>query len=80
MSLKTNTQVHVHGIDGIHGFFEAATNKLKLFWGESKLHKSTDGAIKDAIEGLSKFLLDRQGSTARGRRDIELLRDGVDLS
>lgn len=80
MSLKTNTQVHVHGIDGIHGFFDKDSKKLKLFWGESKLYKSVDDGIKDAVKGLADFLIDRQGSKARGRRDIELLRDGVDLT
>lgn len=79
MSFKTNSNVHFHGIDGIHGFYDTVVQKLKLFWGESKLHASVDSAIGTSVKGLAEFLLDRQGAAARGRRDIELLRDEVDL-
>lgn len=80
MSFKTNKEVHFHGIDGIHGYFDKASGKLKLFWGESKLHASVDSAIRTSVKGLAEFLLDRQSSSSTGGRDIELLRDGVDLS
>ena len=33
MSLKTNTQMPVHGSDGIHLSFDARTGNLKLYWG-----------------------------------------------
>jgi hypothetical protein len=37
MPPKPNSEVHVHGIDGIHVGIDEATGKLALYWGESKL-------------------------------------------
>lgn len=80
MPLKTSADMHYHGADGIHGYFDKKSQKLKLFWGESKLHASTYNAIYNSIKDLAEYLLNRQGSDARGERDLELMRDNVDLN
>jgi len=76
MPLKTDENMHVHGTDGIHG--ELLDNgNLALYWGESKLYKSANSAIDNALAGISPFLKDPDGEEAR--RDILLLRDHLDL-
>jgi hypothetical protein len=40
MSLKTNSQMPVHGSDGIHLSYSDQTGKLSLYWGESKCYAS----------------------------------------
>ncbi len=37
MSLKTNSQMPVHGSDGIHLGYDEQTGKLSLYWGESEM-------------------------------------------
>lgn len=75
MSLKTSTQMHVHGADGVHAKMLANGN-LAVYWGESKLYKSVNGAIDACFESLTPFLAE-EGADA-GRRDLHLLRDNVD--
>lgn len=79
MVLKTSSEMHVHGSDGIH----AGTNDtghLTLYWGESKLYSSVTDAVKECFSSLAPFLNDSGGSGAEQERDLQLLRDGVDLS
>ncbi|HEX9954750.1 MAG TPA: DUF1837 domain-containing protein, partial [Allosphingosinicella sp.] len=40
MHLKTATDVHYHGADGVHASVDEDTGQLCLWWGESKLHKT----------------------------------------
>jgi hypothetical protein len=77
MSLKTHANMHVHGADGIHGRV-LPDGKLALYWGESKLHASPMNAIRSCFESLVPFLVD--DGSGRSRRDLLLLRDGLDLS
>jgi hypothetical protein len=79
MPLKTNPQVHVHGIDGIHAKVDARTGHLALYWGESKLHSDVKSALADCLDSLKPFLHPEGGTGARPERDIQLLRDNVDL-
>ncbi len=76
MPLKTDEQMHVHGTDGVHGKL-LPDGKLALYWGESKLYKSANEAIDNCLTGLVPFLNDMGG--AESKRDIELLRDNLDL-
>lgn len=76
MPLKTNTQVHVHGTDGIHGEM-LPDGRLALYWGEAKLHASATRAIDACFESLVPFLLD--DGSGRTSRDLQLLRSGLDL-
>lgn len=75
MPLKTNSQMHVHGTDGIHAKV-LEDGGLALYWGESKLHATVNSAIDEAFASLAPFLLDEGPGAAR--RDLMLLRDNLD--
>jgi hypothetical protein len=45
MHLKTSEQMHYHGTDGVHAGVDPDSGMLSLYWGESKMHKTPDGAI-----------------------------------
>ena len=77
MPLKTDEEMHIHGTDGVHGQL-LSDGTLALYWGESKLYKSVNEAVDGCIEGLAPFLKSLGGKQAK--RDIELLRDHLDLS
>ncbi|MHB8190665.1 MAG: HamA C-terminal domain-containing protein [Ferrimicrobium sp.] len=75
MPLKTSSQVHVHGVDGVHA--RALTNgRLAVYWGEAKMYADVNSAIDAALRSLAPYLLDTQGGAAQ--REILLLRDHVD--
>jgi hypothetical protein len=80
MPLKTHPQVHIHGIDGIHAGLDPSTGQLALYWGESKLHKDVKSALAECLDSLSPFLSTSGGSSARYERDLQLLRDNMDLN
>jgi hypothetical protein len=48
MSLKTSGNIHFHGLDGIHIGIKG--DEINLYYGESKIEKSIDSAIKNAID------------------------------
>jgi hypothetical protein len=75
MQLKTNTQMHVHGVDGVHATFTEGKN-LAVYWGEAKLYQSLTAAIDECFESVSPFLLDAGGGVAT--RDLLLVRDHLD--
>ena len=74
MSLKTNSNVHIHGSDGIHAKYEHGV--LALYWGESKLHASVNSAIDECFESLAPFLTEKDRATAR--QDLFLIRNNLD--
>lgn len=74
MPLKTNQQVHYHGVDGIHCTL-GESGQLEVYWGESKLHQTYGTAIKECLESLNNFL---QNSPSTDR-DIELIHDNIDV-
>jgi hypothetical protein len=76
MRLKTNTQVHVHGVDGVHGKV-LDDGRLALYWGESKLHASANRAITACFESVAPYLLDSGGGPSE--RDLVLVRQELDL-
>lgn len=77
MPLKTNSNVHYHGIDGIHASVDEVTKTLGLYWGESKLYENIDNAIKACIKDLSPFLIPDGGSKDPRARDLQLMRDNL---
>jgi hypothetical protein len=79
MPLKTNSDVHYHGVDGIHATVNKISGTLVLYWGESKLYQSLSSAITNCLDSIKPFLLDEGGSDSRNRRDIELITDNIDL-
>lgn len=74
MYLKTNTQMPVHGTDGIHARFDSETKKLHLYWGESKAHKTVSSALASALESIKEFL---DGSY--DKREIDIVSSHADF-
>jgi len=56
MRLKTNAQMPVYGSDGIHAGWDTDSNSLILYLGESKLHKTLDAAVRDAVKSLEGLI------------------------
>lgn len=79
MSLKTSSEMHYHGVDGVHLHHNPIDNSLELFWGESKLKGKHDGAIRDAFSSLCPILNDLEGTRSAGQRDFHLLTDNLDI-
>lgn len=79
MVLKTASQMHIHGSDGIHVGVNKSNGNLSLYWGESKLYADAASAIRECFSSLAPFLLDAGGSDAEQERDLQLMRDGINL-
>jgi len=75
MSLKTNSNMHVHGSDGVHAQI-GTDGVLELSWGESKLYGDISKAIKDCFESIAPFLADIDESR---KRDLLLIRDNLNV-
>ena len=73
LSLKTNTQVQVHGSDGIHAKLEE-DHTLGLYWGESKIYKNYTSAFADCFNSSAPFLI---GSA--DTQDLFLIKEYADL-
>ncbi len=78
MNLKTDTEMHFHGADGVYAGLTKDGN-LSLYWGESKVYGNRSKAADDCFESLSKLLITNGGADAEVERDFELLRDYSDL-
>jgi hypothetical protein len=76
MPLKTNSEVHVHGVDGVHGKLLENGN-LALYWGEAKMHATVNSAIDECFASLAPYLTG--GSSGAAKRDLMLLRENLDL-
>ncbi len=77
MPHKTNPNMHVHGIDGIHCGV-SGDGDLILYWGESKLYKSIGSAVAECLDSLKPFVCDGEANGQRSR-DLQLLRSNIDL-
>ncbi|MGK2912265.1 MAG: HamA C-terminal domain-containing protein [Sphingobium sp.] len=75
MSLKANTQMPVHGSDGIHIGWDNLKKQLILYWGESKCHASVGGAITDAAKSISESL-----EHSKIKQELFLIEEYFDLS
>lgn len=80
MPLKTSSQMHFHGTDGIHGTYDPDTDTLAVYWGESKLYATASSAIESCFESLAPFVVPDGSSTASQSRDLQLLSDNLDLA
>lgn len=77
MPLKTSSAMHVHGSDGIHASL-AEDDVLDIYWGESKLYRSSSAAFKECFESIAPFLKE-DGVEAR-KRDLLLVRDHLNVT
>lgn len=75
MPLKTNPQVHYHGVDGVHAK-GLPDGKLAVYWGEAKLYADVDAGIDAAMTSLAPFLID--AGDGASQRDLLLLRQYAD--
>lgn len=76
LPLKTNSNVHVHGSDGVHARL-GEDGFLDLFWGESKLYESSSSAFSSCFESIAPFL-HPDGHDAR-RQDLVLIREFLNV-
>jgi hypothetical protein len=79
MDLKTDSQMHYHGADGVYA---GVTDEgiLKLYWGESKVYSDAARAIRECLSSLAPFLIETEHEGAERERDLILLSDKADLS
>lgn len=69
MALKTNNNMPVHGLDGIHGKVE--NGWLTLYFLESKLSSSANSGAKEFAESIAEF----SNNTKQYQREYQLVRD-----
>lgn len=76
MNLKTNSNMNVHGRDGIHVRWDKTLDTLVLHLGESKLHEDFASGIDDAIDSILEY----QTELRLRRREIALINGHMDLT
>lgn len=79
MDLKTDPEMHFHGLDGVHCGPSDDPNELAIYWCESKVHKDLDAALSQALDGLKPFLVSAGSGGADKRRELVLLDHYMDL-
>lgn len=79
MSLKTNSQMHVHGADGVHLGIEG--QDVVLHFGESKLYSTYSTAITKALASVKGFVNPTKQSIYQTQKDFEIniLTDEIDI-
>ena len=75
MSLKTNSSVHFHGVDGVH-VKALEGGRLAVYWCESKVYADFAAATGACLKSIAPFLLDHGLGVAE--RDVTLLRTNLD--
>jgi hypothetical protein len=76
MALKTNSEMHVHGVDGVHAL-ALPNGELAVYWGESKVYASFAAAARECLKSITPYLLDDGSGPIR--RDIMLARDHLSV-
>lgn len=73
MYLKTNNNMPVHGTDGIHARYDKEKEKLVIYWGESKCHKTLESGLTDALKSIKEFI-----DSGHEKREIDIIHDHLD--
>ena len=76
MYLKTNSNMPVHGTDGIHLGYDDAKDLLTIYFGESKIYQSFSSAADAAFTSMAELL----ANAGQISREIEILNNLSDLS
>ncbi len=76
MPLKTNSEVHVHGSDGVHAMLNQ-DGVLDLYWGESKLYQDSSSAFTECFGSIAPFL--RPDGYETRKRDLLLVREHLNV-
>lgn len=79
MNLKTSANMPVHGCDGIHIRYEPTTERLTVFWGESKLTPQLSTSFDNMFDSLTKFLTIDSDGVFPYQRDVDILCDHCDI-
>ncbi|MCC7942859.1 DUF1837 domain-containing protein, partial [Escherichia coli] len=79
MNLKTNPEMHYHGADGVHIGVDNHSQKLCLYWGESKLYSDLSQAIYKCMKSISPLITSSLGTGSAEERDIQLLSDFMNV-
>jgi hypothetical protein len=79
MALKTSSEMHFHGADGVHAGVDDDSGRLLLYWGESKIYEKPSDAIRECLKSVAPMLLDNNSGGAASDRDFTLLRRYMDL-
>ncbi|MGK9010558.1 HamA C-terminal domain-containing protein [Serratia marcescens] len=79
MNLKTSTQMHYHGADGLHIGVDKDKEKLCLYWGESKLFSNVTGGVYECMKSIAPLLLGEGGLGSPEERDLQLLGQYVNV-
>ncbi len=74
MSLKTSTEMHYHGADGVYAS-GTPQGELKVYWGESKLYGDASDAVRDCLNSLAPFLTDEESETSARSQDVFLINE-----
>lgn len=74
MDLKTSTDMHFHGADGVH--IKAIPEGLALYWGEAKIHSNRTAAVRECLKSIEPFL--KVVKNGNPIRDFGLLRNHLD--
>lgn len=75
MLLKTNSNMPVHGTDGIHLGYDPLNNKLIVYWGESKVHRTLPSALSAAEESMRAYATNAD----QRKREVQILIDNLDF-
>lgn len=79
MDLKTDPEMHFHGLDGVHCGPGETEDRLAIYWCESKVHKSLGDALSEALDGLKPFLVSAGTGGVDKRRELALLDRYMDI-
>jgi len=74
MSLKTSSEMHYHGADGVYAE-GTKDGLLKVYWGESKLYGDCSTAVRDCLSSLAPFLTEHDSNVSTRSRDIFLINE-----
>jgi len=74
MALKTDSQLHYQGLDGIH--IKVDEKNIQLYYGESKLHKDRTSGINTAISQLEEF----HKNPTDEQFELNLVSNNIDVS
>jgi len=75
MSLKTSSEMPVHGADGVHVRFVPETGRLIIYSGEAKLYKDIGAAIDAAAASIKNAL-----SHEKMRHELDLVQRNIDFA
>tara|TARA_R110000868_G_scaffold117599_5_gene312166 strand:- start:2939 stop:3901 length:963 start_codon:yes stop_codon:yes gene_type:complete len=78
MPLKTSAKMHFHGVDGI--YYKTESSNVCIYFGESKMQKKIYDAANECFSSITKFISSRGSSDSANFRDLDLIRDNIDIN